>query len=159
MLLQLRNTSIDHPVTQEIVQQLQRMIITPQDVIDRPEFLFAPVAVCGNAERNIINQEQAIRFGRYHHRKVIQWRCDLVGVATNFPTHIIDHIHEQNSSSLTSTFVYCAPAYLTEKINTLRQIVNGTPCTLHSCVPVSTAVSLESRTQGPAGQPAPCSAS
>ena len=87
---QLRDTTIEKPVTQDIVQRLQRMIITPQDVTERPDFQFAPVAVCGNSERNLINHEQAYRFAKYHHRKVIQWRFDLVGLATNFPQHIID---------------------------------------------------------------------
>jgi hypothetical protein len=98
---QLRDTSIEKPVTQDIVQCLQRMIITPQDVTERPDFRFAPVAVCGNSERNLINHEQAYRFAKYHHRKVIQWRFDLVGLATNFPQHIIDYIHQHNTSSLT----------------------------------------------------------
>ncbi len=87
---QLRDTSIERPVTQDIVERLQRMIITPQDVTERPDFRFAPVAVCGNSDCNLINHEQAYQFSQYHHHKVIQWRFDLVGLATNFPTHIID---------------------------------------------------------------------
>jgi hypothetical protein len=114
---QLRDANIEMPVTQDIVQSLQRMIITPQDVTERPDFLFAPVTVCGNSERNLINHEQAsYQFAQYHHRKVIQWRFDLFGVATSFPTHIIDYIHEHNISSLTFSFVYGYPAYLTKKI-------------------------------------------
>ena len=132
MVGQLHDTTIERPVTQYIVQCLQRIIITPQDVTHTPDLLFAPVAVPGNAERNIISQEQIIQFPKHHYLKVIQWHCDLVGLETNFPSHIIDYIHEHNSSSQTTTFVYVAPGYLKENLDTLKRIVNGAPFTLHS---------------------------
>ena len=61
MVTQLRNTNIERPVTQQIVERLYSMVLTPQDIADWPEWKFAPVVVCGNAERCLINQQQAVR--------------------------------------------------------------------------------------------------
>ncbi len=132
MTEQLRRTDVESPVTQDIVDRLTTMIITPQDIYDRPEWKFAPVAVCGNSERKLINHDQASRFAQHHRHKLIQWRCDLVGVATSLPTHAMDFIYETNTSTLTSSFVVGAPAYLTQNMNPLKGIVNGAKCTLHS---------------------------
>ena len=64
-MTQLRNTEIERPVTHQIVELLYSMFLTPQDVADRPEWNFAPVAVCGNAERCLINLQQAVRFANH----------------------------------------------------------------------------------------------
>jgi hypothetical protein len=108
------------------------MVITPQDVADRPEWNFAPVAVCGNAERCLINLQQAVRFANHYQKKIIQWRCELVGIATSLPTHAIDFIYESNTTTLTFTCVVGSPCFLTENINVLKGVVNGTPCKVHS---------------------------
>ena len=101
MVTQLRNTNIERPVKQQILKRLYFMVLTPQDIADQPEWKFAPVAVCGNAKCCLINQQQAVRFADQYQHKVIQWRCDLVALAMSFPTHAIDFIHENNTTTLT----------------------------------------------------------
>jgi hypothetical protein len=108
------------------------MVLTPQDIADRPEWKFATVAVCGNAEHCLINQQQAARFANHYQQKVIQWRCELVGIATSLPTHAIDFIYENNTTTLTFSFVVGSPCFLTENINVLKGLTNGTLCKCHS---------------------------
>jgi hypothetical protein len=60
MLEQLRNTDITRPVTLQLVDRLQHMILTTNDVRTTPNWRFAPLAVCGNAARQIVNRDQAI---------------------------------------------------------------------------------------------------
>jgi hypothetical protein len=132
MMTQMRNTEIERPVTQQIVERLYSMVLTPQYIADRPEWNFAPVAVCGNAERCLINLQQAVRFANHYQQKIIQWRCELVGIATSLPTHAIDFIYENNTTTLTFTFLVGSPGFLTESINVLKGVVNGTQIKLHS---------------------------
>ena len=129
---QLRNTHIDRPVTQQIVERLYSMVLTSQDIADQPEWNFATVAVCGNAECCLINQQQAVRFANQYQHKVIHWRCELVWLATSLPTHAIDFIYDNNTTKLTFSFVVGSPCFLTETINVLKGLVNGTPCKCHS---------------------------
>jgi hypothetical protein len=60
MLEQLQNTDITRPVTLQLVDRLQHMILTTNDVRTTPNWRFAPLAVCGNAARQIVNRDQAI---------------------------------------------------------------------------------------------------
>ena len=108
------------------------MVLTAQDVLDEPEWRHTPVAVCGNNERSELNQDQAIRFANDHVHQVIQWRMDLAGLATRFPSDMIENIYDKKSTQLTFTFVQGAPAYITENINALKRVVNGSSCSLHS---------------------------
>jgi len=62
----------------------------------------------------------------------MQWRCELVALATSLPTHAIDFIYENNTTALTFSFVMGSPCFLTETINVLKGLVNGTPCKFHS---------------------------
>jgi hypothetical protein len=132
MLEQLRRTDIENPVTQEMINSFSNMILTSEDVLNEPRWKFAPAAVCSNTERAAINHDQAKRFAQYHGHKVIQWHLPLILDDTFTSQHTIDQIYHEKASVLTFTFVYGAPAYLTENMNPLKGVVNGSPCTFHS---------------------------
>ena len=88
--------------------------------------------MCGNAERCLINQQQAARFEIHYQHKVIKWHCELVGIATSLPTNDIDFIYVNNTTTLTFSFVIGSPCFLTENINVLKGLVYGTLCKCHS---------------------------
>ncbi len=48
MLEKLRNTDIAWPVTEKLVDRIQRMVLTSDDVCTMLNWHFAPLAVCGN---------------------------------------------------------------------------------------------------------------
>jgi hypothetical protein len=132
LLEQLRGVSTQCPITDDIITQFSRMVLTAQDVLDEPEWRHTPVAVCGNNERAELNQDQAIRYANDKGLQVIQWRMDLAGLAARFPSDITESIYVKKSSQLMFTFVQGAPAYITENMNALKSVVNGSFCELHS---------------------------
>ena len=132
VLEQLRDVTRQYPITDDLITHFSRMVLTAQDVLDEPEWRHAPVAVTGNIERAELNKDQAIRYANDKDLQVIQWRMDLAGLAARFPSDITESIYVKKSSQLTCTFVQGAPAYITENINPLKRVVNGTFCTLHS---------------------------
>ncbi len=64
--------------------------------------------------------------------KVIQWRLEFEGAASAYPNNTIDCIYERNEIHLAWTFVSASTAYLTENMNSLKSIVNGSSCKLYS---------------------------
>jgi hypothetical protein len=81
------------------------MVLTARDVLDEPKWRHTPVVVCGNNERAELNQDQATRYANDKSLQVIQWRMDLAGLASRFPSHITESIYVKKSSQLTCTFV------------------------------------------------------
>ena len=53
-------------------------------------------------------------------------------IRDSLTTHAIDFIYESNTTSLTFTCVVGSPCFLTENINVLKGVVNGTSCKVHS---------------------------
>jgi hypothetical protein len=95
MLEQLRITDIARPVTRQLVDNIQCMVLTSNDVRTMPNWCFAPLAVCGNAARQIVNHDQAIQFATHYGLKVIQWHLELDGEASAYPNNIIEYIYEK----------------------------------------------------------------
>ena len=90
MLEQLHNTDIARPVTQQLVDEIQRMVLTSDHVCTMPNWRFAPLAVCGNGARQIVNHDQAIQFATHYGLKVIQWPLELDGAASTYPNNNIE---------------------------------------------------------------------
>jgi hypothetical protein len=57
VLEQLRNTDIARPVTEQLMDKIQPMVLTSDDVCTNPNWHFAPLAVCGNVARQIANSD------------------------------------------------------------------------------------------------------
>jgi hypothetical protein len=72
MLEQLCNTDIARPVTLQLVDKIQCMVLTSDDVRTMPNWGFAPLAVCGNAARQFVNRDQTMQFATHYGLKVIQ---------------------------------------------------------------------------------------
>jgi hypothetical protein len=113
------------------------MVLTAENVLDEPEWQYAPVAVCGNIECAELNHDQAQRFANDHGHQVIKWRANLTGLVSSFPTD------SYKLSQLTFTFVKDTPAFINENISALKGVVNGSPCTLHSLTWTDEATSME----------------
>jgi hypothetical protein len=143
LLERVRDINTQFPITSEIIYRFSTMVLTAQNVLDEPEWRYAPVAVCGNIERAELNHDQAKRFANDHGHQVIQWRPDLAGAAASFPTDVTNYIYDKKTSQLTFTFVKNAPAFINENINALKGVVNGSPCTLHSLTWTGEATSME----------------
>jgi hypothetical protein len=60
-----------------------------------PNWRFAPLTVCGNRARQIVNFYQATQFDTHYGLKVIQWHLELDGVESAYPNKVIDYIYEK----------------------------------------------------------------
>jgi hypothetical protein len=92
ILEQLRNIDIARPVTEQLVDEIQHMVLTSDDVHTMPNWCFAPLAVCGNGARQIVNHDQAIQFATQYGLKDIQWYLE----ASAYPNNVIEYIYEKN---------------------------------------------------------------
>lgn len=133
-------------------------VLTPAEA-QNPNWRFAPVLVCDNETRAVINEEQMCNFGREHGLPVIRWidnvhfryeeepsnsrRPNTTTPAATAaqqprrPTIVLSpeektRVLEDNMHHLASLFVPGAPAYLTDNINPTLGLANGTDVTMHS---------------------------
>jgi len=160
MINQMRDPRMNVPrITQ---QDLRRFKVLTATEAKTPNWRFAPVLVCDNETRAVINEEQMCNFGREHGLPVIGW-IDIVRfryadeVATTNtnnatrqqqqpaqqhqqprrPTIVLSaeekaRVLDDNMHHLASYFVPGAPAYLTENINPTINLANGTDVVMHS---------------------------
>ena len=114
------------PITPEMLKKLK-----PLGANDMKQFRwkFAPRLVTGNLERFLINKHQVLAFARETGRTVYTWVDSL----SNVPFHVSSESDEALDPAARRYFVYGAPAYITENLNTAATgIVNGSKGYLHS---------------------------
>ena len=101
-------------------------VLTPEDIKNDIEWLFAPVIVTTNRERVNIIHEKAIAYAKYYNVPIIRWKCHLVD------TDSLRNVPFQFDSKLGSDpcfwqyFLPNVDAYLTATINTALKLANGT---------------------------------
>ena len=94
-----------------------------------------PIVVTTNSECAFINLQHLRQFAAYTLQPVVKWRNELKEDITCSLLNTeggIEKIFKSNNVELFGYFVKGAPAYLTENINPLRQLANGTSVVLHS---------------------------
>ena len=114
------------PITPEMLKKLKPL---GTDDMKSLRWKFAPRLVTGNLERFLINKHQVLAFARETGRTVYTWVDSL----SNVPFHVSSESDETLDPSARRYFVYGAPAYITENLNTAATgIVNGSKGYLHS---------------------------
>jgi len=134
-LTKLRDLSQTHPVTDDLIRSLSTRVLTEFDLHDITNtWSEASICVTTNAERLNLTPVCALQFARRHNVPSIVWKLEAAGP-------IFDRLIElgQNSESLFTLesgligmFVQGAPGYLTENIDPLLGLANGTAVIFHS---------------------------
>ena len=116
----------DKPITPEMLKKLKKL---GADDMKEFRWKFAPRLVTGNLERFLINKHQVLAFARVTGRTVYTW----VDRLSNVPFEVSSESDEALDPAARRYFVYGAPAYITENLNTAATgIVNGSKGYLHS---------------------------
>jgi len=114
---------------------LQHIVpLSAADVQRDGDWLFAPVAVCGNEERAALNFQQMQRFARHTGTVMIAWRKPIVRAFAELSNNECEQLWNTDPR-LIGCFVVGAPAFLSENLNsvaTSKGICNGAAATLHS---------------------------
>ena len=114
------------PVSTQLLSRLQ--MLSGKDVCEY-RWKFAPRLVTSNLERFMINKHQVLSFARATQRCVYTW----VDRMTNAPLDVSEDENEDLDPSARRYFVYGAPAYITQNINSAATgLVNGSKGYLHS---------------------------
>jgi len=118
------------PIGQPDIDRLR--VLTLSDIQTDKDWLFAPVAVTGNRQRQALNDVRAQHFARLSSQPVIRWKRPIA-------TTLLDSEHEEvlrtEFPELTGTFVAGAPGIiLNNDLNPSRGLANGTPAKFHSLI-------------------------
>ena len=114
------------PVCAAMLRKLK--FLSSRDV-SKYRWKFAPRLVTSNLERFLINKHQVISYARETGRCVFTW----VDRITNAPLEVSEEEDEQLDPSARRYFVYGAPAYITQNLNSAATgLVNGSKGYLHS---------------------------
>ena len=117
-----------------MVEYLQQHTLCAQDIQENSDWALAPIAVTTNSEHFTLNYNHLVCFAKLNSQPIIRWRNELKEDQTSILVHteeVVEKIYHSNNIQLFSYFVKGALAYLTEDINHLHQLANGTPVTMH----------------------------
>lgn len=121
------------PITTKITDYLKARILTHLDYQEDPEWLNAPIIVTSNRERGVINQEQAVRWGRMHGVPVIRWRYPFdLALEKHIGDNTVKAWLYKYEPDLTGIFVQGAHGYLTMNVNPCVGVSNGSQVVFHS---------------------------
>lgn len=134
----LRNLSNEFPIDDEIIDILyNESQLSPQVVINDPEFRNAKMCISSNLEKLSFENLLLKQFAIQNNVPIIKWENKL---STKLPDAVKDILfgdyHSKNSQIdfLYQTFVQGSNCICTENINILRGMCNGTPIIQHSLV-------------------------
>lgn len=106
--------------------------ITSTDFQQDPQWLKASLVVTSNKERYLINNLRSKHWAVKTRTPRFVWHYPLCGYLAA-KTHTLAHNYiYANYPEYRGCFVAGAPGYLTENINTSRELSNGTPIIYHS---------------------------
>lgn len=126
---QLRDTSSLEPVSRELLESLPGL--SSEDMAD-PEWVFAPVAVLSQEERNAVNMLKALQYARYTNVPLVRWRLPLTHRSGEWLDREELEDLRKHESGLWGVFVKGAPTLLCENMSVGRGLCNGTAGVLHS---------------------------
>lgn len=145
--LQIRRTDVQHPVPEKFIDMLKE--VSKEDLETDMTWLFAPIAVMSTAERDVLNLSQLRAFAKTFGLVLVRWPKDIVKEAVLGLTKREIETIRNTEPVLWNYFVEGAPVNLTETINSVRGLVNGTPAILESLrfndnkVPIDLARAME----------------
>lgn len=119
------------PVSQEVVEYLERRVVTHDDMRRDGSWADATVVVAGNEQRLKYNEMLAKRFAERHSVPVIRWKNPVDLRGRQLSPQAFDILYSRNLE-LWGFFVQGAPAYVSANISPLKGIANGTLVRLHS---------------------------
>jgi hypothetical protein len=125
MLNEIRVAETGPRIKSEHLAGLKRL--SAEDFKNDEDWLIAPIVVAENFDREILNQKQCIRFGKYHGLPIYAWRHPIKPIDRCYLSDdILDEFYA-NHPDLATYFVQDGPAYLiNQNIQTLKQLSNGT---------------------------------
>lgn len=106
--------------------------IKAEDFNTDPEWARTPIVVTSNMERFIINDIRSKAWSKHNNTPRFVWRIPLSGTLSSKITQIDREYIYGRYPQFTGSFVVNAPGFLTENINPLRGLSNGTPVSYHS---------------------------
>lgn len=127
----IRKPSLRPPISPDVFDYLHRHILTAQDVIENPDWRFAPILVTGNRQRTNLNMEQAKRFALATNQPVVCFRYRIQKSSLELSHEEKEYLYNNYSESF-GVFVRGARSYLTEPVAPRRHLPNGRRCTQHS---------------------------
>ena len=145
-MLDMRNTSLNQPVTDAFIATLvntdqveagldrsHSKILNREDM-QNPEFAFAKFGLISNAEVDASNYTRARQYARYHKRPFFMWRLtnDLNDKVVAWHTkQEVEHLVDAELS-LIGYMVQGFPGQLVKNLNVNAELANGTPLKYHS---------------------------
>jgi hypothetical protein len=123
----MRRTAVAQPIDQALLDRLRPL--SAADVSADEEWLFAPLAVLTQLERDHCNVEQAKAFARTFGLPLFKWKLPIAGKDVDEKLHA--GLYEEEPT-LWHWYVRGAPVLLTENVKSTRGLVNGTPGVLDS---------------------------
>jgi hypothetical protein len=128
----MRDTESDSPVPAKFVDGLRE--VSSEDVAADPAWLFAPIAVLSQRERDALNYAQLLRFAKYFNLPLVRWRRELAGASKSMPEEDAEELYQEEVSncSIWDYFVQGAPVMLTENQNPSRGLANSSAAILDS---------------------------
>lgn len=105
----MRQTDAQRPVCAAFLQGLRP--VSESDIVDDPEWKFAPVGVVSRHERDVVNMAQAEAFARSFDTPLVRWQLPLTETLGDESLERALYLEEPG---LWATFVEGAPVNLTE---------------------------------------------
>ena len=154
-MLDMRNTSLNQPVTDAFIATLVNTekapagldrsyskILNTEDM-QNPDFAFAKFGLISNAEVDASNYTRARQYARYHKKPFFMWRLtnDLNDKVVAWHTRQeVEHLVDAELS-LIGYMVQGFPGQLIKNLNVNAELANGTPLLYHSlCLNVDDAL-------------------
>ena len=128
----MRDTGSDWPVPASFVDGLRE--VSSEDVAADRAWVFAPIAVLSQRERDALNFAQLLRFAKYFNLPLVRWRRELAGASTKMPKEDAEELYREEVSncSIWDYFVQGAPVMLTENQQPSRGLANSSAAILDS---------------------------
>jgi hypothetical protein len=123
----MRRTDVAQPIDQALLDRLHPL--SRADVSADEEWLFAPMAVLTQLERDHWNVEQAKAFAKTFRLPLFKWKLRIADKDIDEKLH--SGLYEEEPT-LWHWFVRGAPVLLTENVKSTRGLVNGTSGVLDS---------------------------
>jgi hypothetical protein len=118
------------PVTDALIQRLQSMYLSHDDVLADSSWMEASIVVPTNKQRHYLLPLRVVHFARMKGLPVLRWRYAMPWLQ-QLSTAQAESMYKRYPA-LTGYFVKGAPAFITSNINPNKGLANGTAAVLHS---------------------------
>jgi hypothetical protein len=128
----LRSFGVKGGVTVDLITSLKRRILTSCDYDSDPAWYDAPICVTSNTERNYFTSIMAKNFALKNGVHIVTWNLTVESqVSQLISQKEYDQVFTFENGTL-GIFVQDAPSYISQNINPLYGLANGTFVRMHS---------------------------